>query len=130
MSAAPPHLTLPPPKDFNAAQRDYVEQFGSLLVTNMYLKIALLAVSAVCLGLVVLNFKTFRAFHDLKPLVVRISDVGRAEAVRYEDLEYHPQEAELKYFLTDFVQSHYSRLRSTVRDNYTRSLFFLDGRLA
>ena len=37
----------------------------------MYLKIALLAVSLVCLGLVVLNFKTFRAFRDLLPVLNR-----------------------------------------------------------
>lgn len=78
MSAA--HLTLPPPKDFNAAQQQYVEQFGSVLVMNTYLKIALLVLSLVCLGLIVLNFKTFRALRDLKPLVIRINEVGRAEA--------------------------------------------------
>src|SRR5713226_7466923 len=128
MSAA--HLTLPIAKDESAAQQQYVEQFGSLLVTNTYLKIAVLALSLVCLALAALNLKTYRAFRDLKPLVIRINEVGRAEAVRYDTLEYRPQEAEIKYFLIDFVQRHYSRIRATLRENYARSLYFLDGRLA
>jgi type IV secretion system protein VirB5 len=128
--AIAPHLTLPHPKDFESARRQYIEQFGSILVMNTYLKIAVLALSLVCVSLVVLNIKTYRAFQDLKPLVIRINDVGRAEAVRYETLEYRPQEAEIKYFLTDFVERHYTRIRSTARENYARSLYFLDGRLA
>ncbi len=126
----PIHLNVPPAKDERAAERQYVEQFGSLIVMNTYLKIALLAASLLALALVGLNFKTFAAFRDLKPLVIRINQVGQAEGIRYETLEYHPEEAEIKYFLTDFVERHYSRMRATLRENYARSLYFLDGRLA
>jgi type IV secretory pathway TrbF-like protein len=129
MSAATPWMP-PPAKDFNAARRQYVEQFGSVLVMNTYLKITLLAISLVCLGLIVLNIKTYEASRRPERIIVRIDAVGRAEAVRYGSLEYHPQEAEIKYFLIDFVQRHYSRMRATVRENYARSLYFLDGRLA
>jgi type IV secretion system protein VirB5 len=121
---------VPPEKDLNAAGRQYVEQFGSVLVTNTYLKIAFLASSLVNIALVILALKTYTAFRDLKPLVIRINQVGQAEAVRYDSLQYQPQEPELKYFLTDFVERHYSRMRATVRENYARSLYFLDGRLA
>jgi len=124
------HWMPPPAKDFNAAKRQYVEQFGSIIVSNTYLKIAVLASSLVCVGLVILNVKTYQAFSHLKPIVIRIDAVGRAQAVNYETLEYRPQESEIKYFLIDFVQRHYSRMRATVRDNYGRSLYFLDGRLA
>jgi len=128
MSAA--HWMPPPTKDLNAAKRQYVEQFGSVIVSNTYLKIAVLALSLVNVGLVILNIKTYQAFGHLKPIVIRIDAVGRAEALRYDSLEYRPQEAEIKYFLIDFVQRHYSRMRATVRENYARSLYFLDGRLA
>jgi type IV secretory pathway TrbF-like protein len=122
---------LPPPtKDLLAAKRQYVEQFGSVLVTNTYLKIAVLALSLVAVALVALNLKTYQAFRDLKPLVIRIDDIGRAEALRYDSFAYQPQEAEIKYFLMDFVQRHYSRMRATVRENFARSLYYLDGRLA
>ena len=46
---------LPPIED---AKRQYVELFGSALVMNTYLKIALLCVSLVALGLLLLNFRT------------------------------------------------------------------------
>lgn len=113
-----------------AARRQYVEQFGSLIVMNTYLKVALLALSLVALALVYLNIRTYESFRDVKPLVIRISDVGRAEAVRYESLQYHPQEPEIRYFLTQFVQLYYSRMRATVRESYARSFYFLDPRLA
>jgi type IV secretion system protein VirB5 len=62
--------------------------------------------------------------------VIRINDVGRAEAVGYESLQYRPQEPEIRYFLSQFVELYYSRMRSTLRENYARSLYFLDPKLA
>ena len=120
----------PPQKDLSAASRQYVEQFGSYLVTITYLKIAVLALSVLSLALVGLTIKTYQAFRYLKPLVIRINEIGRAEAVRYDTFEYQPQEREIRYFLSDFVERHYSRMRATVRDSYARSLYYLDGRVA
>ena len=93
-----------PAKDFSAAKRMYMEQFGSALVTNNYLKIALAGISLVAAGLIVLNIKTYQAFENFKPLVIRISDVGRAEALSYDSFEWEPQDAEIRYFLIQFVQ--------------------------
>ena len=125
---APPYH-LPPSDD---AKRRYVELFGSALVLNTYLKTALLAVSLVAIGLLVLNFRTLKRYGDLKPLVIRIDDVGRAEAVAYDTLTYQPHGAapELRYFLTQFVTDHFARMRATVRDRYAASLYFLDAALA
>src|SRR5256886_13851811 len=94
---APPYQ-LPPIED---AKRQYVELFGSALVMNTYLKIALLGMSLIALGLLALNFRTQAKYEHLKPLVVRIDDVGRAQAVQYDNLTYKPlgQAPELKYFL-------------------------------
>jgi|SRR5579872_2988221 len=116
--------------DFNVAKRQYMELYGSLAVMNTYLKIAVVSLCLVCLGEAYVAIKIYRLFGDFKPLVIRINDLGRAEAVSYTGLEYKPQEPELKYFLTQFVQEHYGRVRATVRDDYSRSLYFLDGRLA
>ena len=74
----------PPP--IENARRQYVELFGSALVLNTYLKIALLCVSLVAVGLLALNFVTVRKYEHLKPLVIRIDDVGRAQAVQYDTL--------------------------------------------
>lgn len=117
-------------KDFATAKRQFVEIYGSTAVMNTYLKIALLAMALVQVGLIVLNVRTQNMVTQFKPLVIRINDVGRAEAIRYADLEYQPHESEIRYFLSDFVERHYSRRRATLRDNYARSLYFLDGSLA
>jgi type IV secretory pathway TrbF-like protein len=119
-----------PGKDFAAAKRQFVEIYGSTAVMNTYLKIALLCMALVQVGLIVLNVRTQHMVQNFRPLVIRINDVGRAEAVKYADFEYQPHEAEVRYFLSDFVERHYSRMRATLRDNYARSLYFLDGRLA
>jgi type IV secretory pathway TrbF-like protein len=125
-----PHLELPPPKDFAAARRQFVELYGSTAVMNTYLKIAVLCLCGVCILLTFAVITAYESARHVKPLVIRINDVGRAEAVSYSAFEYHPQEAEIKYFLVQFVQGRYSRMRATVQESYARSLFFLDGRLA
>ena len=114
------------------ARRQYVELFGSALVMNTYLKIALLCVSLVAVGLLVLNFRTMKRYEHLKPLVIRIDDIGRAQAVQYDTLTYQPQgqAPELKYFLTQFVTKHFARMRATVKERFTESLYFLDAALA
>jgi type IV secretion system protein VirB5 len=124
-------ITLPPTGyEYGEARHRYVEQYGSTLVMNRYLKLALLCLSLVTVGLVGLNVHTQRTFGEVKPLVIRIDDVGRATAVSYESLTYTPQAPELKYFLIQFATKHYSRMRATVRQQYAESLYFLDGRLA
>ena len=111
------------------AKRQFVELYGSALVMNTYLKIALLLVGVVAVGLLALNFRTQANYAHVKPLVIRIDEVGRAEAVAYDAATYRPQAPELRYFLTRFVATHFSRLRATVQREYPDSLFFLDSRL-
>ena len=118
------------PKTIESAKRQFVEVYGSALVMNTYLKIALLLVSVLALGLLALNFRTQAKYANVKPLVVRIDDVGRAEAVQYDASTYRAQPQELRYFLTQFVVKHFSRLRATVQREYPDSLFFLDPALA
>jgi type IV secretion system protein VirB5 len=118
------------PKTVESAKRQFVELYGSALVMNTYLKIALLLVSTLALGLLALNFRTQAKYANVKPLVVRIDAVGRAEAVQYDASTYRVEAPELRYFLTQFVVKHFSRLRATVQREYADSLFFLDPALA
>src|SRR6267154_1787843 len=118
------------PKTLESAKRQFVELYGSALVMNTYLKIALVLTSLVALGLVGLNFHTASTYANVKPLVIRIDDVGRAEAVQYDATTYQPQAPELRYFLTQFVVKHFSRIRATIKREYPDSLFFLDPALA
>lgn len=118
------------PKTLESAKRQFVEVYGSALVMNTYLKLALLLVSLLALGLLILNFRTQAAAANVRPLVVRIDDVGRAEAVQYDATVYRPQAPELRYFLTQFIVKHFSRIRATVQREYPDSLFFLEPGLA
>ena len=118
------------PKTLDGAKRQFVELYGSALVMNTYLKIALVLVSLVALGLLGLNFHTAAKYSQVKPLVIRIDDVGRAEAVQYDAAGYQPQAPEMRYFLTQFIVKHFSRLRATVQREYPDSLFFLEPALA
>src|SRR6185436_4780529 len=117
-------------KTVDGAKRQFVELYGSALVMNTYLKIALILLALVALGLIALNFHTASRFADVKPMVIRIDEVGRAEAVQYDASRYQPQPPELRYFLTQFVVKHFSRIRSTVQREYPDSLFFLEPALA
>jgi type IV secretory pathway TrbF-like protein len=118
------------PKTLESAKRQFVEMYGSALVMNTYLKLALLLVSLLALGLLILNFRTQAATSSVRPLVVRIDEVGRAEAVQYDATVYRPQAPELRYFLTQFIVKHFSRIRATVQREYPDSLFFLEPGLA
>jgi type IV secretory pathway TrbF-like protein len=115
---------------FYDAKRLYLEQYGDPMVTNTYLKIALALVSVVCVALALIDLRTIRTFENFRPLVIRIDDVGRAEAINYHNFEYKPQDAEVKYFLSQFCAQYYRRNRYTIQDDFSKSLYFLDGSLA
>jgi type IV secretory pathway TrbF-like protein len=124
------HLARLPQDGLSPSGRHYIEQIGGAMVSNLYLKICVLCLTIVAIALLLVNVGMYQTFHHLKPLVIRINEVGRAEAVTYDSFNYQPREAEIRYFLMDFVQRHYSRTRRTVREDYARSLYYLDGRMA
>src|ERR1700734_4023855 len=116
--------------NFEDAKRLYLEQYGDPMVTNTYLKIVLVLVSLVATGLALVDLKTIRTFQNFRPLVIRIDDLGRAEAINYHNLEYKPQDAEAKHFLSEFCAFYCPRNRYTIQDDFAKSLYFLDGKLA
>ena len=109
-----------------AAER-YLEQYGDPLVMNTYLKVTILALVVICLALAALVFKSQKALASMRPLIVRINDVGRAEAIDYRNFQYRPQEAENKYYLTRWAELYFSRNRFTIERDQTDSLYFLNG---
>jgi type IV secretory pathway TrbF-like protein len=115
---------------FEDAKRLYLESCGDPMVTNTYLKIALVLVSVIAVALVLVDLRTIRTFENFRPLVIRIDDLGRAEAINYHNFEYKPQDAEAKYFLSEFTNLYYRRNRYTIQNDFAKSLYFLDGKLA
>jgi type IV secretion system protein VirB5 len=116
--------------EFNEAKQLYLEQYASAIVTGGYLKVAVAVLALVILGLVAANLKIIRALDSFKPTVIRIDEIGRAQAVSYETLAYKPEYRETKYFLTRFCQLYYRRNHATINDDFTQALYFLDGKLA
>src|ERR1700681_3981570 len=115
---------------FKNAKRLYLEQYGDPMVTNTFLKTALVLASLVAIGLALVDLRTIRTFQNFRPLVIRIDDLGRAEAINYHNFEYKPQDAEAKYFLSQFCALYYRRNRYTIQDDFSKGLYFLDGKLA
>ena len=114
------------PPDITRAAEKYLEQYGDPLVMNTYLKVTILALVAVCLALAALVFKSQKALASMHPLIIRINDVGRAEAIDYRNFQYRPQEAENKYYLTRWAELYFSRNRFTIERDQTDSLYFLN----
>jgi type IV secretory pathway TrbF-like protein len=114
------------PEITRAAQR-YLEQYGDPIVMNTYLKVAVLALSAVAVALTGLVFKEHQALASTKPLIIRIDNVGRAEAIDYRDFQYRPQEAENKYYLGRWADLYFSRNRFTLVRDQTASLYFMNS---
>ena len=117
---------LPPVE--HAAKQEY-EYFGSTLTTNTALKITVLILAIVIAVLSLNTVRISRAAANVKPLVIRVNDVGRADAIAYQDFTYKPQAPEIRYFLTQFVTGYYSRNHKTVAEQYVNSLYFLDRAL-
>jgi type IV secretion system protein VirB5 len=112
-------------KSLEDAKHQFAEVYGSSLAWNAYLKVALFLALLLTIGLVGLNLWTHARYADIRPLVIRVDEVGRAEAIPYDATAYQPAAAETRYFLTQFVVKHFSRIRVTVHRDYPESLLFL-----
>jgi len=113
--------------DISRAAERYLEQYGDPLVTNTYLKIAMLCLAGLCVMLGLLVFKSQKALASAKPFIIRISDVGHAEAIDYRNFDYRPQEAENKYYLSRWATLYFQRNRYTIERDQTQALYFLNS---
>jgi len=113
--------------DLTQAAGRFLEQYGEPLVMNTYLKIALLFLCAVCAALAALVYRSQNALASMHPMIVRINDVGRAEAIDYRNFQYRPQEAENKYYLSRWAELYFSRNRFTIERDQMNALYFLNS---
>ena len=111
--------------------REYAEIWGEAVQANRKLRTILVFLSAsIVLGVFVLL--RIAGAEPPKPIVVRVDEVGRAEALAYEaaTAQADPLDPTTKYFLNRFVHDFHSRRRATVEEHWTRSLRFLSTELA
>lgn len=113
-----------------AARSNWLEQAGDLSVVNTFLKVSNLVLVFCVLAACGAMFAVVQHYRNQRPLVIRIDSVGKAEAVHYDDATYHPQEKEMRYFLGQWAQYYYGRNRFTVRQDFPKAFFFMDGKLA
>src|SRR5258708_6455282 len=113
--------------DITRAAEKYLEQYGEPLVMNTYLKITVLVLCVICLALTALVYRSQNVLAAMHPMIVRINDVGRAEAIDYRNFQYRPQEAENKYYLSRWAELYFNRNRFTIERDQTNALYFLNG---
>ena len=113
------------------AGREYAEIWGETVEANRKLRTLAMILAAACLALGVLLLRV-ATVEPPRPIVVRVDEVGRAEAVAYEaaTAQADPLDPTTKYFLNRFISDFYSRRQATVEEHWTRSLRFLSTELA
>ena len=113
------------------AGREYAEIWGEAVEANRRLRALAILLGAACLALALVLLRVAGA-EPPRPIVVRVDEVGRAEAVAYEaaTAQADPLDPTTKYFLNRFVADFYSRRLATVEEHWTRSLRFLSTELA
>ena len=118
-------------KETQDAGSEYAEIWGEAIHSNRHLRVLSIGLG---IGLLLLIIVVIRivSVDPPRPIVVRVDEVGRAEAVAYETMEAQadPLDPTTKYFLNRFIYDFYSRRRATVQENWSRSLRFLTTELA
>lgn len=111
--------------------KEFADIWGELVVSNRHFRLASYVLGALLLLLVVAVVRLSNVELP-KPIVIRVDDVGRAEALAYDALEAQadPLDPTTKYFLAAFVSDHYSRRTATAQRAWARSLRFLATGLA
>jgi len=116
-----------PSRAITRAAERYLEQYGDPIVMNTYLKVTILVLALLCVMLGMLVFRSQKALANIHPLVIRIDDVGHAEAVDFRDFNYQPKEAENKYYLSRWAELYFGRNRYTIQRDFTNSLYFMNA---
>ena len=113
------------------AGAEYAEIWGEAIHSNRHLRVISVGLGMGLLLLIVVVIRVV-SVEPPRPIVVRVDEVGRAEAVAYEAMEAQadPLDPTTKYFLNRFIHDFYSRRRATVQENWSRSLRFLSTDLA
>lgn len=111
------------------AGEKFLELYAEPVVTNTYLKVALLVLSIVALALLALFYRAQTAALRLKPLVISISDIGRGQVMNYSDFSKMPIDRVSKYYLAHWTELYYGRNHATLQRDFGESLNFLSNNL-
>jgi VirB8 protein. len=129
----PGPLFLPLNKTLGPGRLAHQLQYGKALQLNTWLLcgVALLAGLNVVAGAAVWKLSTALANQPLR--IVKMDELGRTSAIHFDttaSLAPAERERVLRSELSKFAVLHFSRVRSTIQQDYPASLFFLEPRLA
>jgi type IV secretory pathway TrbF-like protein len=111
------------------AGHKFIELYAEPIVTNTWLKIALLMLSIVALALLALLWRAETAASRLKPLVISVSDIGRGQVMNYDDFSKIPIDRVSKYYLARWCELYYGRNHATLQRDFSQSLDFFSNQL-
>jgi type IV secretory pathway component VirB8 len=111
------------------AGHKFLELYAEPVVTNTYLKVALLVLSVVALALLALLYRADTAALRLKPLVISVSEAGRGQVASYADFSKVPIDHVSKYYLARWAQLYYGRNHATLQRDFGDSLNFFSNEL-
>ncbi len=106
------------------AGHKFLELYAEPVVTNTYLKVAILVLSLVSVALLLLLYRAQTTALRLKPLVISITDAGRGQVMNYADFSHVPVERVSKYYLARWAQLYYGRNHATLQRDFSESLDF------
>lgn len=107
----------------------FLELYAEPVVTNTYLKVALLVLSSVALALLALLYRAETAASRLKPLVISVSEAGRGQVASYADFSKVPVDRVSKYYLARWAELYYGRNHATLQRDFAESLNFFSNDL-
>jgi type IV secretory pathway TrbF-like protein len=111
------------------AGHKFLELYAEPVVSNTYLKFAILVLSIVALALLALLYRSQTAASRLKPLVISVSDIGRGQVVNYSDFSQVPVERVSTYYLARWAELYYGRNHATLQRDFAESLNFFSNEM-
>ena len=125
LDARPPRRAKPDPGE------EFADIWAHAVIAHRHLRVATWALGAFVVLLLVIVVR-LSSIEPPKPIVIRVDDVGRAEALAYEAVEAAPTPTDpaTKYFLNQFLSDYYGRQPATASTAWPRSLRFLQTTLA
>ena len=107
----------------------FLELYAEPVVTNTYLKVALLVLSFVALASFALLYRAQTAALQLKPLIISVSEAGRGQVANYADFSKVPVDRVSKYYLARWASLYYGRNHATLHRDFSESLNFFSNDL-
>ena len=124
-AARPPRRAKPHPGE------EFADIWAHAVIAHRHLRVATWALGAFVILLLVIVVR-LSSVERPKPIVIRVDDVGRAEALAYEAVEAsaNPTDPSTKYFLNQFLSDYYGRQAATAVTAWPRALRFLQTTLS